>query len=147
MKKTNSTNRGAARFLVAAFIRVFLTAAMFAVPIFAQQEAGQINGTVKDTNGAVIPAATVTVRNTATNATRTVTTDEEGFYLVPNLQPGAYEVTASKQGFQDAKETAQVTVGGRITVALTAGVQNIQTVTVDVTTGGGAEINTTDQQL
>ena len=130
----------------AAVLTILLFATALTVPIFAQQEAGQINGTVKDPTDALIPGATVTVRNTATNATRTVTTDNDGNYLVTNLQPGNYEVTAVKSGFQDAKESVQVTVGGRITVVLTAGVQN-QSVTVDVTTGGGAEINTTDQQL
>ncbi|MEP6924081.1 MAG: TonB-dependent receptor [Pyrinomonadaceae bacterium] len=117
------------------------------IPVFAQQEAGQINGTVKDSNEAVIPSATVTARNTGTNAKRTVTTDSAGIYLITNLQPGSYEVAAGKQGFQEAKETVQVTVGGRITLNLTAGVQNAQTETVTITTGGGAEINTTDQQL
>ena len=80
-----------------------MVAMVVTVPIFAQQEAGQINGTVKDPTEALIPGATVTVRNTATNATRTVTTDNDGNYLVTNLQPGAYEVIAVKQGFQDAK--------------------------------------------
>lgn len=120
---------------------------VFAVSTFAQQESGQINGVVKDQNEAVIPGALVTVRNTGTNAARTVTTDDEGSYLVTNLQPAAYEVSASKQGFQDARETVQVTVGSRITLNLIAGVQNAQTATVTITTGGGAEINTTDQQL
>jgi Carboxypeptidase regulatory-like domain/TonB-dependent Receptor Plug Domain/TonB dependent receptor len=146
MKKNNLSISGVTEKIFAAMLAVLLTAIFLTAPINAQQESGQINGTVKDPNEAVIPGATVTVRNTATNGTRTVTTDSDGNYLITNLQPGSYEVTAVKQGFQDAKESVQVTVGGRITVSLTAGVQN-QSVTVDVTTGGGAEINTTDQQL
>ena len=144
MKKISLTNLIKKNF---GAITIVLFIAVNFIPVFAQQEAGQINGTVKDANEAVIPGATVTVRNVATNAVRTVTTDTDGIYLVTNLQPGAYEVTAAKQGFQDAKESVQVTVGGRITVSLTTGVQNIKTETVTVTSGGGAEINTTDQQL
>ena len=147
MKKNNLINLSAVGWNFASILAIFLIAAAFTVPVFAQQEAGQINGTVKDPNEAVIPGATVTVRNTATNATRTVTTDDDGAYLVPNLQPSSYEVSATKQGFQDAKETVQVTVGGRITLNLTTGVENIRTETVTITSGGGAEINTTDQQL
>ena len=124
-----------------------LFAVAFAFPALAQQEAGQINGTVKDQTAAVISGATVSVRSLANNSVRTVTTDAEGIYVVANLQPGAYEVTARMQGFQDAKETVQVTVGGRITVNLTAGVQDVRTETVSVSSGGGVEINTTDQQL
>lgn len=129
-------------------IAVLLLAVIIAaVSTSAQQESGQISGNVKDANDAVIPGATLTVKNTATNSTRVVTTNDEGFYSVSNLQPGTYSITASKQGFAEAQENVQVTVGGRITVNLTAGVQNVQAETVDVNIGGGAEINTTDQQL
>ena len=114
--------------------------------IFAQQEAGQINGVVKDQNDAVIAGATITVKNVSNNATRTITTGDDGSYQVTNLQPGLYEVTSQKQGFQDAKESVQVTTGGRITLNLTAGVTAL-TADVTVTSNGGAEINTTDQQL
>ncbi|MEP7038505.1 MAG: TonB-dependent receptor [Acidobacteriota bacterium] len=145
MKKNNLLKPSTMKGNFAAIIVMLFIAVTF-IPVFAQQEAGQLNGTVKDQNAATIPGATVTVRNTATNATRTVTANDDGTYLVPNLQPGAYEVTAGKEGFQDAKETLQVTVGSRVTLNLTAGVQNV-TETVTVTTGGGAEINTTDQQL
>lgn len=147
MKKYNSKHSGAMkRKLGGALVFLFAFVAL-AIPVFAQQESGQINGTVKDPNEAVIPGAAVTARNVGTNATRTVTTDDDGAYTITNLQPGSYEVTAGKQGFQDARETVQVTVGGRITVSLTTGVQSVQTETVNITTGGGAEINTTDQQL
>ena len=147
MRKQNSVHSSAARKSLLALAAIFFAAILLVSPVFAQQEAGQINGTVKDTNEAVIPSATVTARNTATNATRTVTTDNEGVYQITSLQPGLYEVAATKQGFQDAKESVQVTVGGRITLNLTAGVQNAQTETVTVTSAGGTEINTTDQQL
>lgn len=60
-----------------------------------------ISGRVTDASGAAVPNATVTIRNTATGATQTLTTDEQGRYSVPNLPIGPYEATASKTGFQN----------------------------------------------
>lgn len=131
---------------ISTLLLMLIAMLMFSIPATAQQEAGQINGVVKDQNDAAIPGATVTVRNVANNVTRTITTGDDGSYQVTNLQPGLYEVSSQKQGFQEAKESIQVTTGGRITLNLTAGVSNV-TADVTITSGGGAEINTTDQQL
>lgn len=131
---------------ISALLVMLLSMLMFSIPVSAQQEAGQINGVVKDQNDAALPGATVTVRNIGNNAARTVTTNDDGSYQVTNLQPGLYEVSSQKTGFQDAKESIQVTTGGRITLNLTAGVSTV-TADITITSGGGAEINTTDQQL
>ena len=53
---------------------------------------GNISGVVRDSAGAVIPNATVVVTNTATGASRTVTTNGDGYYSATFLQPGVYEV-------------------------------------------------------
>ena len=58
-------------------------------PAAAQFDRGQISGTVKDAQGAVVPGATVTVTNTQTAITQTTVTDSSGFYTVPNLAPGS----------------------------------------------------------
>src|SRR5206468_1049030 len=73
--------------------------------IFAQSERGTISGTVHDTSGAVIPAAEVTVTNTATNAAINVTTSEAGDYTIPSLPVGTYNVLVEKQGFRPAQIT------------------------------------------
>jgi len=57
-------------------------------------------GTVVDPTGAVIPEATVTVRNVATNETRTTMTTSDGLYRIPNLLPGTYTVRVEKSGFK-----------------------------------------------
>src|SRR4051812_12133181 len=69
--------------------------------ILAQSQitSGQIQGEIKDPNGAVVPGATVEVKNRETNLSRTVTTNEDGRYVVLALPPGNYQITASKQGF------------------------------------------------
>jgi hypothetical protein len=53
---------------------------------------GNISGVVRDAAGAVIPDATIVVTNTGTGASRTVTTNSEGYYSATFLQPGVYEV-------------------------------------------------------
>ena len=64
----------------------------------AQSDA-TLTGTVKDTSGAVIPGATITARNVATNETRTTASSPEGLYRLTNLPRGTYEVKAELQGF------------------------------------------------
>lgn len=75
-------------------------AVLLPADLSAQITRGAILGTVRDTSGAVIPGATVTVTNQATNITRETFTDELGFYRVPALDPGVYTVKAELAGFQ-----------------------------------------------
>src|ERR1700688_1987641 len=84
-----------------------LAVALFAaLPVLAQLPTGSILGTVKDSSGAAIPGATVTVRNTDTAATRTATTENDGSYRLAALQTGHYELRAEKAGFQTEVEQA-----------------------------------------
>ncbi len=78
----------------------------------AQSNAADLQGTVRDATGAVIPHATVTVRNPAKNITRNAATNDEGFYRIINIPPGDYEVTVEAQSFKKAVLTkVTVTVG------------------------------------
>ena len=63
---------------------------------------GSITGVVSDQTGAVLPAATVTVKNGA-GASRTVTANEHGEYAVKDLPPGTYVLTVSVPKFKDFK--------------------------------------------
>lgn len=65
----------------------------------AQQTLGSINGTVEDTTGAAVPAATVTVKNTGTNLVRSTTTQSTGFFQIFNLPIGSYVVSVTHAGF------------------------------------------------
>ena len=67
-----------------------------------------IVGTVKDPSGAVIAGAQVTVANIETHVSQVVSTNGEGFYTFPALQPGRYDVTISVQGFKAFKKTSIV---------------------------------------
>ena len=65
----------------------------------AQIDRGSIQGTVKDSSGAVVPGAKVQITQLETNSSIELTTNEVGLYLAPNLVPGNYRVTIQKEGF------------------------------------------------
>lgn len=86
----------------------------------AQVVTGTISGTVSDSTGAVVPGATVTVRNVETGISRTVTTDAAGRYRAPQLGLGNYEVSAESAGFQTAVRSGiTITVGREAAVDFT----------------------------
>jgi len=67
---------------------------------FAQGGSGVIQGSVTDTTGASIPGATVTIRDVARGITRTLTTDQGGAYVAPNLLPSTYSIRVTARGFR-----------------------------------------------
>ena len=79
-----------------------------AAPAWAQRTTGDISGTVMDSTGAVLPGVTVTAVCTDTNLTRTVVTDAQGAYRVPELPGCLYRVTAELAGFKSIARDAPV---------------------------------------
>ncbi|MEQ1911173.1 MAG: carboxypeptidase-like regulatory domain-containing protein, partial [Vicinamibacterales bacterium] len=77
--------------------------------LFAQGFQGGIRGAVKDSGG-VIPGVEVTLTNDSTSVARSTTSNDAGEYNFPNLQPGAYTLTTSLQGYKTYKR-AGLTVG------------------------------------
>ena len=78
----------------------------------AQVTTGTILGTVSDSTGAVLPGATITIRNVETGISRVATTDGAGRYRAPQLALGDYELTAASAGFQTAvRGGITITVG------------------------------------
>src|SRR6476646_10188889 len=59
--------------------------------LWAQFDTGTILGTVRDGSGAVVPSASMVLRNTATGITAASQTDDQGNYQFPNLRIGTYE--------------------------------------------------------
>lgn len=111
---------------------------LLATGVFAQTQIthGTIQGTVVDANGAAVPGAAVTIRNLGTNLTRDLTTDEDGRFVAPQLQPGRYTVTITKSGFATLLvENADVTVGQALTLTnLAMKVSSVsETVTITAT--------------
>ena len=91
--------------------------------IYPQVVGGTLSGTVTDQSGAVIPNGQVSIKNVATGIMRDVTTDAAGFYMAPNLIPGAYEVTASAAGFATEVRTG---------ITLTVGAQQVLNLSMQV---------------
>src|SRR5215471_2556702 len=79
-------------------IRFLLLVALMTTGLFAQF-GSSIQGTVVDSSSAVMPGVQVTVKNLDTGVTRQVETSDVGLYVVLNLGPGNYSVTAAKEGF------------------------------------------------
>jgi hypothetical protein len=117
-----------------------------AIPLAAQLPTGTILGTVKDSSGASIPGAMVTLRNTDTNLTKTTTTETDGSYRFPELPVGHYEVKAEAAGFRTETRTGlnlEVTQQGVINFALQVGATTQQvTITSDIPL-----VNTQDSTL
>jgi Carboxypeptidase regulatory-like domain/TonB dependent receptor/TonB-dependent Receptor Plug Domain len=96
------------------FAPLFLTILICLTGIaFGQEQYGNIEGTTKDPQGAVVPSVSVTVTNSATGFKRSITTDGSGFFRVLQLPPGIYIVTTgSVSGFSATKtENVIVTLG------------------------------------
>ncbi len=77
-------------------IVLLATASAFAQSSFT----GTILGTVTDPAGAFVVDARITVTNTATNESVAARSGDNGFYVVPNLKPGAYRVEVEAAGFR-----------------------------------------------
>ena len=90
---------------------VFL-AALMVIPVNAQLPTATILGLAKDSSGAVLPNATITITNVDTGAVRTVSTGDDGAFRVPELPVGHYEVRGEHAGFKTETQrgiTLQVT--------------------------------------
>ena len=65
----------------------------------AQISQAGLQGSVKDNTGAVVPGASVTVKEKGTGVTRSVTTGSSGEYTIPNLNPVEYDLSITARGF------------------------------------------------
>src|SRR5690242_4612678 len=89
-------------------LTIFATLALtflISFPTRAQVVGATLSGTISDPSGGVVPNAQVSVRNTATGVAREVASDTAGFYVLPNLLPGTYEVTVTAPGFNTVRQS------------------------------------------
>ena len=113
---------------------------------FAQQGTAALNGQVADRSGGALVGATVQAINTGTNVTTSTATNESGLYNFPTLPAGTYQVTASKDGFQQlVRPGVELHVSDVITLNFPLQVGSVnQTVTVE---GGAPLVETTSSEL
>jgi len=94
---------------------------------------GSVEGTISDQKGGVIAGATVMLKNTATGASFTATTGDDGLFRFPVLPVGTYELTAEKSGFAKiAQKDLKVYIGAKLNLPLELPVAG-QATTVEVT--------------
>jgi hypothetical protein len=96
----------------------FVCCFFLSVPMHAQVTGATLSGTITDASGAVIAGAQVAIRNTATGITKDSATDSAGFYTVPNLPAGAYEVKVTAAGFNTLVTNVTLAVGAQQTLNL-----------------------------
>ena len=80
-------------------IRLFL---LLAFSLSALAQTAELSGFVKDPQDAVVPKATIEVRNEDTGAVSRSTTNSGGIYTISGLNPGKYDATVQAQGFKTA---------------------------------------------
>jgi hypothetical protein len=118
-----------------------------ALPLAAQTSFGRISGTVTDPGGAVVANAPVLIRNLDTTFTRTVNTNESGFYNATELPIGNYAVSIEQPGFRRQERTGiQLSADARLTVDFALQIGNVSE-SVDVVAQAGETINTTSGEL
>jgi hypothetical protein len=117
----------------------FVVALMFSISLsaFAQFEAGSALGTVKDSTGAAILGASVELKSLPTNTTRTTTTDANGDWNFPALQPGQYSVRVKQNGMRDEVRTFELSVGQKLGLDI---VMSVGTATETVTVNASGEM-------
>lgn len=101
-------------------------------PLLAQINTATLSGSVTDTTGAVVPDASVVIVQSGTGTTRTVQTNSSGLFTMPLLQPGVYDLTVTKTGFETTRQpNLELQVNQLASLSLTLNVGSIgQTVTV-----------------
>lgn len=103
---------------------------VFSCSALAQLGSGQLEGTITDPTGAVIPNATVTVKKVDTGMSRQITTGATGNYRVVDLQPGTYDIAVTHAGFRSASVRMDVVVGTTVTadikLSLIAGSETVE---------------------
>jgi hypothetical protein len=96
---------GGATLMALALLLVFL-------PSASAQTTATLSGTVQDPSGAVIPGASVTLVNEATQDSRVATADASGYFAFPSLVPGTYTVKATAKGFNGSNLTGIILHAG-----------------------------------
>ncbi len=105
--QSSSAGRLAANLALFSYLMLLLSA----LPLRGQAVKASLVGTITDSSGAVVPGADITITEVNTNFSRSATTNESGYYVFSNLNPGVYRVEAKLTGFKTAvKDKVEVLV-------------------------------------
>jgi hypothetical protein len=117
---------------VALFLLMF---ALLAPTAWPQASTATVSGTVRDQSGAVVPKASVTLTNSATNVVSKTTTNSVGIYFFLGIVPGPYDILVEAAGMQkfEGKLTVQVQQSAVVDVVLKVGQTATEVTVQDVT--------------
>src|SRR5271165_5649778 len=116
------------------------------VPIGLIAQTADLSGFVSDPSGLAVPNAKITLKGSATGATRELTSNQQGLYSIPALPPGSYDITLDATGFQSLHQAGillQVDQRARLDFALSIGAVS-ETITVE---GGAPLLNASDASV
>lgn len=127
-------------------VLTIMVAAFAGTTASATETTGAIHGTVKDSSGAIVPYASVSVTHKGTRATRSTRTDGQGNFALPLLEPGRYELSVEAAGFKKYIDSdVTLSVGQKLRIDPTLQVGEItDTVTVS---GEATEVDTATPEL
>ena len=110
------------------------------------QGLGTIVGTVTDPSGAAVPSASVKITDQGTSQTREITTNAQGYYVLPSLRPSTYTVAVGASGFADSvRKDVVLQADASVTVNITLSVQqSTQAITIEAS---ALQVNTTTSTL
>ena len=126
--------------------RVLVFACLMCLTVGRADELAAVTGLITDPAGRSVPGVTIIITDLSTNVTAQTTTNDQGIYRIPAIQPGIYRMTIDKDGFKSIVKSGielHVQDVASINFELQIGSVN-ETVTVEA---GGLVINTTDASV
>src|SRR5438874_6997229 len=137
-------SRASMRVLLASLTVLIVVSAAMAQ---AQSNAADLQGTVRDPNGAAVPNASIAARNTGTNIAREATSNDDGYYKIVNLPPGDYELNVKAKNYKTAiVPSVKLTIGQTINQDVPLEVGDL-TATVTVTSVSPNIVETTSTTI
>src|SRR6266540_1403589 len=122
---------------------VIALAVLFVFPLTAnaQTDQGRIAGTVTDVNGAVVPGATIVVKNERNGEERTATSNEVGYFIITALRPSSYSITANAKDLSAKATNIQLLVGQEVNLPIVVQPTGLEA-RVDISSGGETALET-----
>ena len=131
-----------------ALASIILVAAAAAVPAWAQDSRGRVQGTIVDQTGAVVPGVSVALANDATGITVTRQSGENGRYLFDQVDPGSYTLTASLAGFATVvQKNVRLHQRGDVTADIQLKLSDLKETVTVVDSPVALQFNTTHSEL
>ncbi|HSK62960.1 MAG TPA: carboxypeptidase-like regulatory domain-containing protein, partial [Pyrinomonadaceae bacterium] len=99
---------------------VLIAILCFSGILLAQSSTATLSGTVEDQNGAIVAGANIALVNVAQRSQRLATTNSEGRFVFPQLAPGQYSVTATREGFAPVEiQNVSLNVNDQVALRIT----------------------------